>query len=405
MTDTRPAPVVIIGAGLAAWTTVREFRKRDAATPVLVISRDSGDFYAKPSLSNVFGQKRGPEQWVTTPADKMAAAQSVELLAHHTVQSLDPQRKRLQVLAPDGRVLEQNYRQLVLATGAQPIRPPLQGGATERVHSINSLDDFRRFHADFTARLAGPGATGRVLVIGAGLIGCEFANDLALAGHQVQVVDPGSRPLASLLPEAASQGLQQALEALGVQWHWGTTVASVDPLSASGSTTDPLRVALADGRTIEADAVISAVGLRPDTRLALAAGLQCERGVVVDTQLRTSADAIFALGDGAQYASAGGRPLPYVMPIMQAAKVLADNLAGGSATLSFPLMPVAVKTPAWPLLVAPPPPGVDGQWQPEPDTPSGGAWRYRDAAQVQRGFVLAGSQTARRGEFSAATVA
>ena len=119
-----------------------------------------------------------------------------------------------------------------------------------------------------------------------------------------------------------------------------------------------LQVTLATGETVPADAVLSAVGLRADTALAQAAGLQVDRAIVVNTFLQTSAAHIHALGDSAQYASAPsllsahGSTLPYVMPIMSAARALAATLAGTPTALAFALMPVSVKTPALPLVVA-----------------------------------------------------
>lgn len=375
------APVVVIGAGLAGWTVAREFRKLDGTTPLTLVTADSGDFYAKPSLSNAFAQGRSPGQLVTTAAEKMAQTVGVTLLAQTQVQGIDP---AAQTLATRAGPLA--YRQLVLATGAKAIRVPLQGDAADTVRSINSLDDFAQFHAGLR-----PGA--HVAILGAGLIGCEFANDLAAAGHPVSVIDPMARPLAALLPEGASLALQAALSGLGVRWHFNTTASAVQRDGAA------LRVTLADGQSITADAVLSAVGLRADTALAQAAGLACERGIVVDAALRTSDARIFALGDGAQYASAGGRTLPYVMPIMNAAKVLAAQLAGQGGELAFPLMPVAVKTPALPLVVAAPAPGTPGRWQAGEGSDEG-LWQFVDDAGASRGFVLAGRQTARRAELA-----
>lgn len=374
-------PLIVIGAGLAGWTTVREFRKHDATTPVVVITADSGDFYAKPSLSNAFAQGKSAAQLVTTPAAKMAQTLNVTLLAHTQVQAIDTAAR--QVATSRGVF---GYHQLVLALGAQPIRVPVAGDASNTVLSVNSLDDF----AQLRARLQ-PGA--RVLIMGAGLIGCEFANDLASSGHAVTVVDPNARPLAALLPEGASERLRAALAPLGVVWHFGRTVQAVDHDGAG------LRATLAHtsgspGEQLGADLVLSAVGLRADTTLARNAGIRCERGITVDEQLRTSAPDVFALGDCAQYASAGGRTLPYVMPIMAAARTLAAVLAGQEAQLRFGLMPVAVKTPALPVVVATPMTGVTGQWQEaEP-----GLWQFLDAQARQHGFVLAGQQTSRRQE-------
>ena len=381
-------PILIIGAGLAGWTTAREFRKLDTTTPVVMITADSGDFYAKPSLSNAFAQGKGPAQLVSTPAAKMAATLNVTLQARTRVLAIDTAGRT--VTTPAGR---QAYSQLVLATGAQPIRVPVAGDAAQQVASVNSLDDFAAFHARLQPA-ADRAANGHqhVLIMGAGLIGCEFANDLAQAGCRVSVVDPGTRPLAALLPPEASAELQAALQALGVGFHFGTTVQAVDMEDAG------LSVTLANGQTVAATCVLSAIGLRADTALAQAAGLTVDRAIVVNTRLQTSAAGVYALGDSAQYASAAslqsvhGTTLPYIMPLMTAARALAANLAGTPAEVVFPLMPVSVKTPALPLVIATPRPGTDGQW----NTSAPGLWCWLDDAGVQRGFVLAGAQTGQR---------
>lgn len=393
-------PLIVIGAGLAGWTTVREFRKLDRTTPVVLITADSGDFYAKPSLSNAFAQRRLPGQLVTTPADTMAASLQVSLWAHSRVLSIDPAART--VSTATGTF---SYRQLVLATGAQAIRLPLAGDAADQVLSVNSLVDFTRLHAGLTGPGIdrSPGAPAKetrrarqVLIMGAGLIGCEFANDLASAGYQVNVVDPAAGPMAALLPPEAGAALQVALRDLGVGWHFGTTVKAVAQAHHADAEADlpRLRVELSSGESLAADLVLSAIGLRSDTTLARAAGLACERGIVVDRQLQTSAPDIYALGDGAQYASAGDRTLPFVMPIMNAAKVLAPTLAGCGTYLSFPPMPVAIKTPAMPLVVMTPSPAHTTVWQAvEP-----GVWHARDALGGTHGYVLAGRQTSRRTE-------
>jgi rubredoxin-NAD+ reductase len=224
-----------------------------------------------------------------------------------------------------------------------------------------------------------------VLVIGGGLIGCEFANDLVQAGYAVHVVDPASGPLAALLPVAAAEQLRQALQDVGVVWHWGVTVQTLEAANGAHRYVGTL----SDGTSVAADAVLSAVGLRADTTLAAQAGLACGRGVLVDAQLQTSAPGVYALGDCAQYASAGGRTLPYVMPIMHAARALAATLAGTPTDLVFPLMPVAVKTPALPITVAAPHPDLQGAWTQDPATDGlleGGAWRFMDADGAQRGL-------------------
>jgi rubredoxin-NAD+ reductase len=209
--------------------------------------------------------------------------------------------------------------------------------------------------------------------------------------------------------------LQLALSALGVQWHFGATVQSVERVqpemlapSSNASNTyqnaHALQVTLSNGTVVHADSVLSAIGLRADPTLAQATGLRCGRGILVDTRLQTSAPNIFALGDGAQYASAPGAPcqdadapgytLPYVMPIMTAARALALTLAGTPTDLVFPLMPVAIKTPALPITIAPAAPGTQGRWHGEEP----GLWQFLDTDNIQRGFTLTGAHTSRRME-------
>ena len=399
-------PLIIIGAGLAGWTTAREFRKHDAHTPVVLLTADSGDFYAKPSLSNAFAQRRTPAQLVSTPAATLAQSLNVTLRAHSQVDALDVAGHTVQ-LTQDGTAHALAYSRLVLATGAQPVRVPLQGNAADQVLSVNSLADFSSFHATLSRQSTCADSyennSKTVVILGAGLIGCEFANDLALAGHRVHVTDPADRPLAALLPEAASQQLRTTLDAAGVRWHLGTTVQAVDTATPATAKAHALHVRLADGSVLAADAVLSAIGLRADTTLARAAGLACERGIVVDATLQTSAHQVYALGDCAQYTSAGGRTLPFVMPIMHAARALGATLAGTPTPLVFPLMPVSIKTPALPVVVAAAHPSQAGQWVAE-DAQDGGVWRFLDPAGAQRGFVLTGPHTARRTELSGATV-
>ena len=382
-------PIIILGAGLAGWTTARELRKLDKTAPVLLITADGGDFYAKPSLSNAFAQKRGPAHLVTTPATSMAASQNVTLLAHTRVTAIDSVSQTVHTSAGDF-----GYAKLVLATGAQPIRIPMAGDAAGAVLSVNSLQDFSEFHGRLTdGKVAAEVADARkhVVIMGAGLIGCEFANDLVSSGFAVTVVDPAISPVAALLPPGLSEQLRQALANQGVDWHFGTTVQSVQQ---QGTTSRAFKVQLANGQALVADVVLSAIGLRADLSLAQAAGLQCERGIVVNAQLQTSAPNVYALGDAAQYHD--GRTLPYVMPIMHAAKALAATLTGQPAAVQFPLMPVAIKTPALPLVVAAAVPGTVGQWaQSEP-----GVWLFTDASQAVKGFALSGTHTGRRAELA-----
>jgi rubredoxin---NAD+ reductase len=341
------APIVIIGSGLAAWSTVRELRKLEALSsmalqPITLICADSGDFYAKPTLSNALAQKRTPAQLVTTPAAKMAEAQHVTLVNHTSVHKMDAAARVVQTDKGDFA-----YSQLVLALGASPIRVPVDGDASDVILSVNSISDFAAFHAKLE------GTPKRVAIMGAGLIGCEFANDLVLGGHTVSVVDPAPRALAALIDESTSLELQSKLAPLGVAWHFGTTVTAARQAQQG---LQAYSVQLANGKTLDADIILSAIGLRPNTQLAKDAGLTTDRGIVVNELLQTSNEHIFALGDCTQYGFVNGKTqvLPYVMPVMHASRALASTLAGKPQPVRFPAMPVRVKTPAHPITVASP---------------------------------------------------
>lgn len=368
------AGIVILGSGLAGYTLAREWRKRDKTVPVTVITRDHGGFYSKPMLSNGYGSGRPVAGLVTSTAEAMASQLGITVMANTEALAID--RAGQVVHTAQGPV---RYRSLVLALGADPIRLPMGGDAADRVLSVNDWDDYARF------RDIADGAR-HVLVIGAGLIGCEFANDLCLGGKAVSVVDVADRPLGRLLPPVAAARFQEALAEAGVDWRLNASVARVD---AAG---DRLRVTLADGRTIDTDLVLSAVGLRPRTALAEAAGLAVARGIVVNRTLRTSDPVVFALGDCAEVS---GLVLPYVMPLMQCARALAQTLGGEDTPVAYPAMPVVVKTPAMPTVVAPPLPGSAGSWDEQSDA-AGVLARFVSPEGTLLGFALVGGATAQK---------
>lgn len=340
--------VIIIGSGLAGYNVARELRKLDAQVPIVVISRDHAGFYSKPMLSNALAGKKTAANLVMKPADKMAEDIKGRVIAHSAVTGIDTQART--VALASGEVLP--YRDLVLALGADPIRPPLQGDAADTVLSVNDLDDFAAFAQ---ALEQGPCAepVKRVAILGAGLIGCEFANDLLAREIAPTVLDLADRVLSRLLPPEASARLQEKLQDGGASFRFGVGAQAV---SRAGKA---LLVTLSDGTTLETDLVLSAIGLKPRTDLATKAGVLAGRGVKVNRELATNVPHVYAVGDCAEVE---GHLLPYVMPLMQQARALAATLSGKPTNVSYPAMPVVVKTPAWPTVVCPPPANAQGNW-------------------------------------------
>ena len=364
-----PSPLVIIGSGLAGYTVAREFRKLDVLTPVIILTQDHGGFYSKPMLSNAFAQKKSAESLLMKDAAKMAAEINIEVRANTQVIGINPQLK--QVLLEGGTV---TYNKLVLALGADPIKLPLQGSGADAVFSVNDLDEYRRFRVAVLGKKA-------IVILGAGLIGCEFANDLVGEGYQVHVIDLAPQLLGRLLPPESAAFIQGKLEQEGVQFHLGTSTQLI------ARSNNQLEITLANGETMLADVVLSAVGLKPRTALAATAGIKVNRGVVVNSFLQTNFDDIYALGDCAEI---DGRVLPFVMPIMHAARALAPILTGKPTQLHYPAMPVVVKTPACATVVSPPDANVEGVWRVEGNV-DGVKAIFQHVNGQMLGFALMGS--------------
>lgn len=371
-------PIVILGSGLAGYGLLREFRKRDANTPITLITADDGRVYSKPNLSNALSLGRAPEQLSTDDARQAAAKFNARILNHTRVVGIDAAARMLRT-ETDAIA----YDRLVLALGADPFAHGLDGDAAEDVLSVNDLDDYTRFRRALVGKQ-------HIAILGGGLIGCEFANDLAAAGHRVSVVHLGPWPLERLVPRAVGALLARALESLGVNWHFGRTAKRVERTDAGHMLT------LDDASQVTADLVLSAIGLRPRTQLAQAAGIATNRGIVVDQRLETSVPGIYAIGDCAEVA---GHVLPYVQPLLIQARTLAAILTGEEARLSYPAMPVMVKTPAYPLAVLPPAANAPGEWTIE-TTAAGIRALHRGPSGALNGFVLGGGETGKRTELA-----
>ncbi len=371
--------ICIIGSGLAAYTLIREYRKINAEYPITLVTQETGDFYSKPMLSTAIAGQKSAEQLVTSSAVKMAEQLNLVIHTHATVKQIDPKDQIISVVLGNGQSVDIGYSQLVLALGADQIRVPIDGDASDAILSVNDLHEY----AKFRSRLDGKK---KIVILGAGLIGCEFANDLAVGGYQVELVDLADQALSRLLPKPIAQALEQKLSGLGVTWHLGTSIQSV---SHDG---DQLQVMLTNGQIIHADLVLSALGLAPRIQLAKEAGIVVHRGIVVNRQLETNIQNIYSLGDCAEVE---GHVLPYVMPIMQAARTLAMVLARQEASLVYPAMPVMIKTPALPLIVSPPPIGSSGSWSIKHIDGGMEGLFHNDQSELI-GFTLAGSATSQR---------
>lgn len=379
MTANKLDPIVVVGSGLAGYTMIRQLRQHDPSRPVVLVTADGGEVYSKPLLSNALAKHETPDSLIQKTAEDKARELDVVLVSRCRALSIDAERRILHTSRGDFA-----YSDLVLATGAsQRIIWP-ENAERDWIDTVNNLDDYRRWYGKL-----GAGAK-RVLLIGAGLIGSEFADDLMSRGVDVDLVDPAPWPLSRLLPEAIGQRLAQNFDAAGARLHMGRSVKRLDRDEAGQYV-----ARLDNGERLNCDLVLSAVGLVPETDLAASAGVAIGRGVKVDEHLRTSDPHIFAMGDCAE-TTAG--VLPYILPLMAQAKVLARVLAGAEQRLEMKAMPVTVKTTSLSLVVCPPNANVSGGWSVEGQGDDFAAV-FRDSDGTPRGFALSGAAVERRSEF------
>ncbi|MDQ7730545.1 FAD-dependent oxidoreductase [Halomonas sp. SpR8] len=384
---TSQAELVIIGTGMAGVGLARALRRQGDQRSITLVSADSGDDYSKPLLSTGFAKGLSADTLAQQSAAELGEELNAQIVIHTRVNALDVDNRTL--LLDGGNTL--GYETLVLATGAEPRAPfRIATSVASRCFTINDLDDYRRFRA---ALSHGPG---RVAVIGAGLVGCEFANDLHAGEHQVSLIAPEGSLLPRLLPAPLGNALGDAFSEAGIALHLGR---SIDSITLGSSENIELR--LDNGDAVSANFILMATGLVPRSALAEAAGLSVvPSGIMVDRQLRTSHSDIYALGD---VACVDGVNAMYVQPLQASAKALAATLSGTPTSVSFGAWPVVVKTPLLPV-VAYPPITTPERWRIEGEGGDISALAENKDGRLI-GFALTGGSVRRKVELSRAAPA
>ena len=327
------AGTVIVGAGRAGWEVVQALRERDADMPITLVTACSGDIYDKPMLSVAIARGMAVDKLARESGDQAAERLGVRLLAHTQAVSITPGSRQLRTTRGTLR-----YRHLVLAHGAQArCLPQLPAALCWRINHLQAYARFREALGQSVQRIA---------IVGAGLIGSELANDLALAGHQVTLLDVQTRPLASCLSEAQSQQLLAAWRDLPLRFVGGVQISAVKSLAASGQGDKQLSTSC--GQTFTVDHIIVAAGLQTPSRLARSAGLAWNQGIDVQPDsLATSVEGIHALGD---CISVNGQVSRFIEPIGRQAQTLAAGILGQAVTPYHPVrVPLRVKTTSLPF--------------------------------------------------------
>lgn len=275
-----PERIVIIGGGAAGFAAAEKLRREGYAGSLTLLSADDAAPYDRPNLSKDYLAGTAPEEWIPLRPEGFYAENGIDLRLGTTVAGIDPAGRR--VLLAGGEELP--FDRLLLATGAEPVRPPIPGVEGPQVRTLRSLRDSR-------ALIEAVKAAQHAVVIGAGFIGLEVAAALRARGLVVHVVAPERLPLERVLGPELGELVRRLHEEQGVVFHLEEGVAKIEPG----------RVWLKGGGSLDAELVVLGTGVRPRTELAERAGLAVEHGVLVDEYLETGVPGIFAAGDVARW--------------------------------------------------------------------------------------------------------
>jgi NADPH-dependent 2,4-dienoyl-CoA reductase/sulfur reductase-like enzyme/nitrite reductase/ring-hydroxylating ferredoxin subunit len=275
-----PASIVIIGGGAAGEAAAEMLRREGYSGPITILSEDDASPCDRPNLSKDYLAGTAPEEWIPLRPPEFYRQQRIELRLGTRVIALHPDAHQVELAGGSRHA----YGALLLATGAEPVRPEIPGNDLPHVHYLRTLADSRALIAKATA-------SRRAVVIGASFIGLEVAASLRARGLEVHVVAPEARPMETIFGAEVGNLVRQVHEEHGVVFHLETTPAGFD---RNG-------VALQNGERLAADLIVVGIGVRPCTALAERAGIAVDRGVTVTEHLETSIPGIYAAGDIARW--------------------------------------------------------------------------------------------------------
>jgi apoptosis-inducing factor 3 len=279
-TGNAPERIVIVGGGAAGFAAAERLRREDFQGSVVMLSNEDAPPIDRPNLSKDYLAGNAPEEWMPLRPDDFYEKNGIDLRLNANVAAID--RPARQVMLADGAAIP--YDRLLLATGAEPVRLAVPGADQPHVKTLRTLADCR----DIIERAK---AARRVVVIGASFIGLEVAASLRARGIETHVAAPEKIPMEKVLGPEMGRFVRALHEEHGVIFHLEDSAVAFE-----GKT-----VRLKSGQSLEADLVITGVGVRPRIQLAEKAGLAIDRGVTVNAYLETSDPAILAAGDIARW--------------------------------------------------------------------------------------------------------
>ncbi|WP_411725364.1 NAD(P)/FAD-dependent oxidoreductase [Methyloglobulus sp.] len=307
--------VVIVGSGIAGVTFAEKYRALSPDAEIVLVTGEHDGYYSRPLLSRGFTKNDIEQSIILKSFDKLRE-NNIDVIAGSEVTAIDRSAKTVAIEGP-GQEKSLSYDKLILAQGSAAFVPPPLRAYEKLFFSLNSLIDLkamRKFRQPFLNQNIKP----HWAIVGGGLIGCEVASDLAVAGDKVTVFHAMDRLMERQLLAEDSVSLLYVLQASGVEVLLNQSVHSF--VEEGG------KLCVKTDVTAEFDALLVACGFKPRTELAQHAGLDVARGIKVNPYLQTKDEAIFALGDVAELPD--GKLYAYILPIRSQALWLANYLAG-----------------------------------------------------------------------------
>ena len=304
---------VIIGTGPAGVVAAETLRRVDPSSEIIILGDEPEPPYSRMALPYLLAENVGESGTYLRHGD-----------AHFEKLAIDVRQARVSRVDTANRIVivsngaEIAYDRLLIATGAHPIKPPIEGMDSEGVENCWTLADARRI-------LAGANPGSRVVLMGAGFIGCIVLEALAARGVDLVVVEMADRMLPRMMDETGGAMIARWCESKGVAVRTGTRVTGI--ARSNGS----LTLAAEPGDPIEADLVVCATGVSPNIDFLAGTGIESDAGILVDHRLRTSARDVYAAGDVAQGPdfSTGGREVHAIQPTaVEHGRIAALNMAG-----------------------------------------------------------------------------
>jgi NAD(P)H-nitrite reductase large subunit/rubredoxin len=274
---------VIAGGGIAALTAAEAIRKRDRTGRIQIYTKEPFPVYYRTALAECMTERLADDALFVHP-ESWYREHRIEVFTGNAIATINTGEKK--IILEDGTPV--SYSKLIIATGAYSFIPPIPRSDRQGVFALRSLED-----ADHIREYSQ--GHKKAVIIGGGVLGLEAAYELKEGGFEVAIIEASPRLMPRQLDQDASGRLEEILTKAGIELFLGSSTAEI--LGDERA----IGVKLSDGREIPCDFVLLSTGVRPNTGLAEAGGLNVNRGVVVDSSMRTSANDVLACGDVAEY--------------------------------------------------------------------------------------------------------